>query len=263
MKCFPFFVFVLITHLAFADKFPTIQSFQDVTLNDLTSSSLVVFDVDDVLVTPADVLLKPEGGAFEGWKQVSQEQLEESLSIMLAGTEYLLADPNAPEIIDTLTKKGISAMALTSCRTGAFGVIPSMEQWRFDQLNAIGIDFSPFVAHEHVFVELVDGNAHPPLFKNGILFCGDFYDSRKSKKGELLGIFLDHMNLKPDRVVFIDDEEKNLQAVSQELEKRGVLFQGYLFKIPSVKLDERVAQLQLETLLSQKKWISDKEARRE
>ena len=135
-----------------------------------------------------------------------------------------------------------------------------MEKWRVDQLKGVGIDFSPFFPDEYVFADLVDSGANPPLFKKGILFCGDFYNSNKSTKGELLGIFLDRINWRPDRVIFIDDEKKNLEAVSQELAERGVCFQGYLFEIPTPQIDEKVAELQLQTVLDQKKWISDEEA---
>jgi hypothetical protein len=260
MKYLSFCVFVLATHFGHAEQIQKVSSFHEVNLENVTVKSLILFDVDEVLVTPADVLLKPAGGNFSGWKEIKREHIDHCLSIMLAGTRYILVDSEAPAMIEKLFNKKVPSMAFTSCRTGSLGVIPSMEKWRIDQLNAVGIDFSRFFSEEHVFSELVDAKLNPPLFQNGILFCGDFYSSQKSTKGELLGIFLDRMNLRPELVVFIDDEMKNLEAVRQELEKRGIPFQGYLLEKPTPALDETVAQLQIQTVLEKKTWISDQDA---
>lgn len=170
MKYFLFCLTFFAVHSGFAKEFQAIHSFQEVDLDHLSTESLVIFDVDEVLVTPADVLLKPIGGKFKGWEKVKPEQFENCLSVMLRATNYVLVDSKAPEIIEKLTKLKIPAMGFTSCRTGTFGVIESMQQWRFDQLEAVAISFSPFFREQYVFSELVDAHSNPPLFKNGILF---------------------------------------------------------------------------------------------
>lgn len=50
-----------------------------------------------------------------------------------------------------------------------------MEDWRYSQLDAVGIRFSLTNIEELVFKDLVDEKACPPLFKKRILYCGDFY----------------------------------------------------------------------------------------
>jgi len=261
MRCFLLYIFISISHFCVAEKIQTIGGFQEVNLDNLSKESLFLFDIDEVLLTPADILLRPAGKTFSGWCKIQPEKFDHYLSIMLAGTNYILVDKKGPDMIARLSKKGVSVMGFTSCRTGPFGVIQSMEKWRSDQLHAVGIDFRPFFSEEYVFAELVDAKSNPPLFKNGILFCGDFYSSKRSTKGELLGIFLDRMNWRPEQIVFIDDEKKNLEAVSLELDKRGIPFQGYLLEKPSTPLDEKIAQLQIQTIVEKKKWISDREAK--
>ena len=240
----------------------TVGSFLEIKLDNLPSESLVIFDVDETLITPADILLKPAGRSFSGWEKIKPEQLENYLSIMLASTSYVLVDEEIPIIIQRLSQKKISAMGLTACSTGSIGVIQSMEKWRFDQLKAVGIDFSSFFTEEYVFSELVSATSSPPLFMNGILFTGDFQAADNSTKGQLFGIFLDRINWKPEQIVFIDDDMKHLEAMLKELDQRGIPFQGYLLKKPSPELDKEIAQFQIQTLLHSNKWISDNEAKK-
>ena len=239
----------------------TISSFREVNWENLPSKSLVIFDIDEILITPADLLLKPVGRDFNGWGKIPLKEFEYYLSIMLASTKYVLVDAEAPNLIKKMLQKGILAIALTACSTGAIGVIQSMEEWRFNQLNALGIDFSPFFEGEYVFSELVDAKSRPPLFKNGILFTGDLQNPEKSAKGQLLGIFLDKINWSPEKVIFIDDSQKHLEAVFQELNQRGIPFQGHLLTTPTLQLNEKIAELQIRTLLDTNKWITDQEAK--
>ena len=239
----------------------SIRSFAKVRFDDLPPKSLVVFDVDETLITPADILLKPAGRGFKGWEKINPEQILHYLTIMLASETYILVDDNIPGIIQNLFPKGISAIGLTACSTGAVGVIQSMEKWRFDQLKAVGIDFSPFFPEEYVFSELVVETSRPPIFKKGILFTGDFQAAHKSTKGELLGVLFDRMNWRPEQVVFIDDDRKHVEAVRDMLGQRKIPFRGYLMERPLLELNEKVAEFQIQTLLDSNKWISDKQAK--
>jgi len=255
-------LFILITALGFSE-IRTIHSFKEAEkeLNNVDANSLVLFDVDEVLIRPADALLTPSGGTFAGWEKVPKEQFDDFLSIMIGATQYTLVDPDAPQVVADLKKRGVPTLGFTACRTGAFATIPSMENWRFKQLNQLGIDFSPSFTKECSFPELVGENVNPPLCKKGILFCGDFYIPKKSSKGLLLDAFLDRFKLHPSKVVFFDDDLKNLVAVEEILQKREIPYQGLLLQKDFPALDEKIAELQLQTLLEKKKWISDLQAK--
>lgn len=241
----------------------TIHSFQDAAqdLAEASQDSLVLFDVDEVLISSTDLVLTPAGKSFNPplLNDLTKEQSDELTSIMLAGTTYALVDPDGPKIIRTLHDRGVPAMGFTACWTGQLGVIASMENWRLHQLAEAGIDFRE--SQTISFPHLVDAKEHPPLFKTGVLFCGDFFDPIGSSKGKLLGHFLDRMNLKPSIVLFFDDRLKNIQAVEDELAKRDIPFKGFHFVAKWPALDEAVATLQIETALSQKKWLSDEKAK--
>jgi len=237
-----------------------IHSFQEIKFDDLPQKTLVIFDIDETLITPADVLLKPVGGNFKGWQKIKPEQLEHYLSIMLANTNYVLVDQAIPSLLAVLHQQKISTMGLTACSTGCVGVIPSMTQWRCDQLRQLGINFSSYFTEEYIFSELVDVTAHPPLFKNGILFTGDLQHPEKSSKGQLLGAFLDRVAWNPEQIIFIDDHLKHLEAVQKMLDQRKIPFRGYQMDTPSPMLNEKIAAFQIQTLLDSGNWISDSQA---
>jgi Protein of unknown function (DUF2608) len=243
----------------------TISSFQEINWDILPPKTLVIFDIDETLITPADTLLKPIGGSFKGWEKIgpeNPEQFTNYLSIMLSSTHYILVDNETPIAIQKLFQKSLFAMGLTACSTGPVGVIPSMEKWRIDQLKAVGIDFSPFFDEEFIFSELVDAASRPPLFKNGILFTGDYQTVYQSTKGQLFDIFLDQIHLEPGQIVFIDDDKKHLEAMLEAMNRREIPLQTYLIAKPPPQLDEKVAQFQLQTLLDTNRWVSDKDAKK-
>lgn len=238
----------------------SIRSFQEVEFDGLPKKSLVIFDVDETLITPTDVLLKPVGGSFKEWQRIQPEQFEHYFSIMLASTNYALVDEAVPTLLIALHRQGISTMGLTACSTGRVGVIPSMTLWRCDQLRKLGINFSSCFTEEYIFSELVDATIHPPLFKNGILFTGDLQHPEKSSKGQLLAAFFDRVMWKPELIIFFDDNLKHLEAVQAILDQRKIPFCGYRIDSPSYVLNEKIAEFQIQALINSEKWICDQAA---
>lgn len=238
----------------------SIRSFKEIKFDHLSEKSLVIFDIDETLITPADVLLKPIGGTFKGWQRIQPERFEYYLSIILANAKYELVDETIPTLLTTLHRQGISTMGLTACSTGHVGLISSMALWRSDQLRSLGIKFSSCFTGEYIFSELVDTTSNPPLFRDGILFTGDLQHLEKSSKGQLLNAFLDRVTWKPEQIIFIDDDLKHLEAVQQILCQRKIPFHGYRKSSPTLKLNEKIAEFQVQTLLDSENWISDNQA---
>ncbi|MBI5346498.1 MAG: DUF2608 domain-containing protein [Chlamydiae bacterium] len=246
----------------------TILSFEEARdqLDSLDQECLAVFDVDEVLITSNDLLLRPIGENFlikKGWGNLQTHDIPYITSIALSSTKYFLVDHAAPIIIEELQKKGIATLALTAAATGKLGVIPSMEEWRIKQLKELNIDFSVlFPNKDFEFKNLSQKDKAPPLFKKGILFLGDFQEN--DAKGILLKAFFEKVDFLPKKVLFFDDKMQNLLAVQKVLENLQIEFQGFLFNsvenFPEV-LDEEIAELQYRTATEEKKWISDTEAK--
>ncbi|HAB99603.1 MAG TPA: hypothetical protein DCE71_07270 [Parachlamydiales bacterium] len=239
----------------------SIRSFQEIEFDSLPQKSLMIFDVDETLITPSDAILKPIAGNFKGWQKIPPEQFEHYISVVFANTTYALVDKATPAFLATLHRQEIPTIGLTACSTGCIGVIPSMALWRCDQLSKLGINFSFCFREEYIFSELLNTTAHPPLFKNGILFTGDLQHPEKSSKGLLLDAFLTRTTWKPEQIVFIDDNLMHLEAVQQILDQRKIPFRGYRMDNLSPVFNEKIADFQIETLLNTSKWIPDREVK--
>lgn len=173
-------LFLLLTSIATSHQ---ISSFQEAAaeLEQLDSDALVVFDVDQVLITNQDALLTAAGDAlrnqliFEEMSSMSPQQLKHASKLILLAflsPQKRLVENTTPDLIRSLQKRGIKVIALTHCRTGSYGDLPSVEQWRIDELKSFGIDFSwAFPEAKRVVLHsLAKPEISAPLFQDGILF---------------------------------------------------------------------------------------------
>lgn len=260
--------------LAVGNNIQQIDSFTQAAdaLNAADKNTLVLFDVDDTLIEPASMLFRPqtiENEAYRPWIKelvttvyVSSNKPEAENyygSIWKVQEALLLIEPEIVKTIVTMQNRGVTVMALTALRTGAYFTIPSLPEWRFNQLKDLGINFSRANFPDMVFNELPKGDdGNYPVLYHGIL-C-----TSTSSKGAVLGAFLDRTNWKPDLVIFLDDSMKRVEQVAAEMRKRGIPFQGYQYMgaefLPG-ELDKEVAEFQLKYLVEHEEWLSEDEAR--
>lgn len=245
-----------------------IQSFNDIRseLDKVDQDTLVIFDVDDVLLTYHDMVLRPCGARFrpDSWKDIDPKEIPQLISIMLNEGKIILVEPTTPHIVNKLRNQGAKIMALTAARTGKFGVIKNAEDWRLTILKGFDLDFSKSSpATQLIYFD--DGAKKEndySVFKDGILFLGD----EKNTKGALLVQFLDKLQWKPKRVIFFDDKMSHLKSVETALNEAKIPFQGYHYQgvetLPGA-LNEQIAEVQFSYLRKNHKWLSDLEAKKE
>lgn len=227
---------------------------------------LVIFDVDEVLITTSDIFIHPECDSiflklvlqeFEKAKTPEdKEKLENLLSLSMARPVRHLVEESTPIFIKKVQKQGIKTIALTSCQTGKFGVIPLVEHWRIDQLKALDIDFSS--SFDWIgpvrFTEIAKKDKPAPLFEKGILF------SKGYSKGEVLEAFLKRLNWKPSKVIFIDDLAENLQSLKQYLDALNIPFAGFQYlkaNLPQEKINAALIEFQFRHLIDTGEWLND------
>ena len=242
-----------------------ISSFHDVkkVLESLPQKALVVYDVDEVLTTYVDRSITPLAKMYV--RPYFAKASHHDISILMTQAKRTLVDSEMPAMIKQLQDRGIRTLALTACRTGTFGVIPSMEEWRSKELLSFGISFERSFPGlpDHTFSSLASVKKHPPLYKKGILYVGGDVNDPKKSKGKVLLAFLQWIDWNPKIVLFFDDTFYNVKTVTKELSKKHIPCKGYFFKRPLPKhFSKRLAHLQFETLFTQKKWLSDEEAKR-
>lgn len=244
-----------------------IRSFREIQaeLDLADENTLVVFDVDEVLMTYRDMVLRPCGAHFRplSWSDLNPSEICYLTSLMLKEGRVSLVDPCIPHLIDRLEDRGVKTIALTAARTGKFGVIENAEEWRLDVLKQLGITFhKSFPLHEIIhFKNQGRDDCNYPIFKKGVLFLGD----AKISKGSLLLQFLAKVDWRPDKIIFIDNEQRHLDSVRTIARGANISFQGYQYlgvEELSGIFEEQVAKIQFAYLRKTHRWLSDSEARR-
>lgn len=240
-------------------------SFIKTFLENANENDLIVFDVDETLQVADDRVLRPCGEQYfeDQFTKLSALIPEEKLSFLesklLISRTMGLVDSELPILIRRLQERSLKVIACTGLITGRLGVIPSLEDWRYQELDWLGFDFSDvFPSYNHiVFGELKDRH-RLPIFKKGILFAADL------PKGEILQAFLNRIKWRPQRVFFIDDTLEYVQSVEKAMQQAGIAFIGFHYVAVDAlneQLDEELAALQFAHLFEKEEWLNDTHAK--
>lgn len=228
------------------------------------AQTLVIFDVDDTLITATDVMARDL--EFSTWFKIRAVLRHPSLmftagqerfaSIIFQQTAHVVFDPDVICIIKHLRERGCMIVALTAMETGSFGVIENMPAWRVHELGELGLDFHGQF-QDIIFDKLPMYRGNYPRLYQGIL-CAN-----QQPKGLVLGAFLDYYHLKPARIVSFDDCAFALDSIARACAQRDISFTGYQClgakKLPGEWRDSR-AFVQLDYAMKHAHWLSDKQA---
>lgn len=252
------------------DQIESLKVFEE-KIEALPEKTLVVFDVDEVIFTDQDAILKPVGDPlkfqiFNERYARAQSQSEKDLTTIILSLPLTLAkkelvEERTPALIKKLQDKGIKVIALTSCPTRPFGIIKDFEKWRLGHIDDFGIDFSRSFPNQSrfVFENITSYNVPPPVYNRGVIFAEGF------SKADVLSAFLQKINYQPSQVVFIDDMFSNLQQMQDKLALQRIPYQGYYYvkveKDSAGGIDEEMARFQFDYLFKNQKWLSDEEAK--
>jgi len=234
----------------------------ETVLKKADSHSLVIFDIDDVILVPI-----PDFG-FKGPLRKAQtkrlkasytkEQLKHLWSAVFTKRRVQPVDPRILKVIKDLQKRHIPTIALTGWWTGQYGKISHIEEIRFKDLEQVGVSFahsSPF-KHEMTFPKLKTEDGIP-LVKSGVIFTA------LADKGTVLKQALQHSPLSFQRIVFVDDDLKNLDDVEKICHALGVEFQGIHYTasklIPIPEFSAEKEALRFKILETEQQWLTDGE----
>ena len=242
--------------------------------------TLVVFDIDLVLITPSDeifILCFTDDGQKllvniheELWSRLPLHEVEEMQSILMLTQPWRSVTPDTPQIFNQIKNKGYKVLGLTASGTGSFGKIRSMEKWRVNELKSIGITF-----HKNFI------NAKPGALDSYIPNVSEYYAKARHAcfpaaedgiiftcmipKGETLDAYLQFAKIKPKKIIFIDDRLTNLETVSEYCKKTNIQYIGYEYtaikeQAKHIKLNSRRVKLQFKILELTKTWLNDEQA---
>lgn len=229
---------------------------------EVDQETLVIFDVDDVLIAPTDEFAITDPIRKKLSKELKQkydrEKYQTLLSDFFIKRTVRLVNPRIIDLLRNLKTQNIPTTALTGWWTGKFGSILAMEELRFKGLNDVNISFvgmSPFKKQMQFPALKTKGGV--PIVKNGIILTA------LADKGDTLLAVLNKGNLNFKKIIFIDDDLAQVESVKKACQKIGVNFIGIHYTeaklIPLPKLNEEMEKLRFEILEKEHIWLSDQE----
>jgi len=192
-------------------------------------NDIVIFDIDDVLITD-----RFNPFYLEHFK-TTKSSLAEKTSAMPLHMRYKIdfylaasqsphnikiMDEQIPTLIKTLQEKGVKCMANTALAQ-IFGTNANFDYAgaRVKLLKELDIDFSnTFSLPKCVFDTLYEQGTSgcPPLFTDGILFSSKILKSITQKE------LFSTLNLTPKKLLFIDDRIENVQEMYHAMTALGI-----------------------------------------
>jgi hypothetical protein len=207
--------------LSAKESFQEVHSFAEMGsyFDEAGEKSLVIFDIDLVLLMPAEPALQMPNMIRHRemitrlFKSHPPEVRAAVLRLMITEFGHLLVERESVNAIQKLQKRGVPTIALTASWTS-----DDLIERRWRQLADHGIDFSKFKAEEILFEGYQEVFQSCPAYSCGILFT----NGESVSKGALLLDFLDRVKCSPQCIIFIDDRKENLDSVGASLTERGI-----------------------------------------
>lgn len=199
--------------------------------------TLVVFDIDYTLTMPSEPAFHMAGfkqykSSIKEWiKPLTDEEKFWLAPYTIIYGHSILIEKETPDLIKALQKNGIKSMALTACPSGNLQSIGNIAEWRSRQLKAMGIDFEmsfPTIT-SLVMSSFKEQFGSYPGFYKGILYSNSspfIKISGLATKGDVLRQFLEQIQWKPQRIIFIDDDLQNLDSVALTMQEWGIAYTG-------------------------------------
>ena len=165
----------------------------------------------------------------------------------------MIVDQEISKVVSNAQKAGIIVFALTSGNTSSYGIIPNRADLRVKTIKNIRIDFSKSTELDYIDLseerELMGKkDRNKPIFQDGVIFAA------KKPKGKVLSKFLKLSKLKPRKIIFVDNQLKNVLSVEAHCKELGIDYTGiYFTKIynkPPHPLDKKIAEKKRPILLS-------------
>lgn len=236
----------------------TSRQILEIQLANLPLNSIVLFDIDDTLITPVSSFfrIEPYRSLIDEIKKNPHQypDYEEIISNWRLQRKVMLVDPKWPETIQLLKSKH-QVYGFTKMDTGKFGNITSVETWRYQELKNLGVEFSQKKSIEEFQIG-------PGSFKNSPMFYKGIFFTGSASKAEMFALYQNVLN--NSFIVLIDDREEHLLDLGAFCREVSIPFRGFLFKAswltPTFKTNSPMAEFQKTYLLEHKKWIEDEDA---
>lgn len=196
----------------------------------------IIFDIDYTLTVPSHPalqmpLIKQNKQRFkEEFAKYTKEEQQLIPALIALKEPRKLIDQKTSSLIKDLQNSGASVFGFTALNTSMGPEVGYIPSWRTKELQDLGLSFeesSPLPHKRIEFFQFPPFRGTYPLYQDGVL-----YSNVTPSKGEVLTAFLDVVEQKPTRIVFIDDSLENIESVEQAMAEKEILVIGLHYVQP-------------------------------
>lgn len=230
--------------------------------------TLILLDIDYVLLAPRDRILRPAGeknnyrsnffkSLFIDFKdkyitldKAKVPMSEYLISQILHSTKVELVSLDMPNLINELNSQKTTIIGFTANSSGKYGIVQNEAKLHSERLKSLGYNF-------------IKDNGD--LFKESVPECiSRIIFTNKKDKGRVIVDFLKQLNKNYKNIVFVDDRIKNLISVQNALQGHDINYLGIHYtelKDKNEILHQDIADKQFQVLRQEHIWLSDDEAK--
>lgn len=199
-------------------------------LKEFGTQDLVIFDVDEVLITGLDPYYfehySKKSSLHEKLFSRGQLIIDKFFLYMFLTKPWTCMDENLPKFVKMLQQQEVRCIANTALNPTVNPKLSiDVPTLRVQILRSFGVDFSEAFPHLSLWDFNTLDSKHipklPPLFKDGVIF------SSETPKHISTLEFFKKVGFKPKRVLYVDDFLENSQTMFEELRSLG--FECYSF----------------------------------
>ncbi|OGN61534.1 MAG: hypothetical protein A3F40_04345 [Chlamydiae bacterium RIFCSPHIGHO2_12_FULL_27_8] len=224
-----------------------INSFEDVNiLKIIDKNTLVVFDIDSVLIIPKEprlhpLIFKKYLFVVDNLYNTLSREKRHFLNHSIIAHEPILIEKKIPDIIKKIKKQTQYVIALTAAKKGRFDNSRKFfHNVRFNQLKSLDICFSNKIIKDDDYNFLKDTYGDYPGLRNGILYSACL----NNKKGEVLSAFLYKIKI-IKKIIIFDDKLKHINSILEITNKNYPdinIFSFHYNGVESMKCPKNITQ---------------------
>lgn len=217
MKRYSFsFFLILLAFCSVALQAIDIQQIKEIKQYIISGNTLIVFDIDNTLLTT-----KTDLGSDQWFSFLVQEKMNMGITRAQAVAQVLPLYYHVHSIVDLVsTESDLHAQVADIKELCDYSVCLTARSLPLASRTIEQLQMNQLTFHDYDQLERELSLTHPSMYKGGVLFCG------MNEKGEVLMHFLDLIDYHPEVIIFVDDKEKYIANVQAAAEKRNIHFIG-------------------------------------
>ncbi len=231
----------------------SVFKFESDTLQDLLdhidAKTLFIFDIDHTLIEPVQIIGSTHWEKYIAKKLKGQGFTHHEASIRAFHQWRTIQHLTAVKAVENSIYEVLRLIDSLNLRTlGLTARDSTLSELTFDQLKSVGLDkiFTFQSPSEDLAAD------YPCRYFNGAVFCGF------NRKDIGLRLFLEHVKVKPQKVVFVDDQKSHVDELEEFSIAEGIEYVGMTYHASGDhKFNPQIAEIQEKYL---PKLISDREA---